>query len=124
VDRRQARRFALDVPVVFRWSTEGQTACEGAGFSRDISTTGVFVITLSAAPPLFCKLDIMVLLPSLDAKAAGLRLRSQGIVVRVVPVRGGVGMGIASSFGEFDRSDLSACSLPDEITETLRSRKP
>jgi len=43
VERRKARRFVLEIPVLFRWMDDQQTACEGAGFCRDISTGGVFL---------------------------------------------------------------------------------
>lgn len=111
VERRKARRFTLEVPVVFRWAGDGQTACEGAGFCRDISINGLFVIAFSAVPPLGRKLDLMVLLPPLNPKAPALRLCSSGSVVRLEPSEEGVGVGIISAFGDFENPDHPASSL-------------
>jgi len=108
VERRRARRFALEIPVLLRWVDEGQTACESAGFCRDISTRGVFVIACSAVPFLSCQLDLVVLLPPFNPKAPAMRLCSSGSVVRVEPTEEGVGVGIASAFGDFENMDRPA----------------
>lgn len=109
---RKARRFALDIPVLFRWMDDGQTACEGAGFCRDISTRGVFVIAFCALPPLASALELMVLLPPLDTQGHAMRLCSTGSVVRVERMGQATGLGIASAFGHFEDSEAS--SFPEE----------
>jgi hypothetical protein len=111
-ERRKARRFVLEIPVLFRWMDDGQRACEGAGFCRDISTSGVFVISCSAAPPLARKLDLVVLLPSLSPAGPAMQLCSTGSVVRVEPIGKGVGLGIASAFSGL--KDSKASSFPEE----------
>ena len=111
-ERRKARRFALDIPVLFRWMDDGQTACEGAGFCRDISTRGVFVIAFCALPPLASALELMVLLPPLNPQGPALRLCSTASVVRVERVGRATGLGIASAFGHFEDSEAS--SFPEE----------
>ena len=113
-ERRQARRFALEIPVLFRWVDNGQTACEGAGFCRDISTRGVFVVASAGAPPLGCKLDLMVLLPALNPRGPALRLHSTGSVVRVEHMGDEVGVGIFCRFGHFEDSDRLASSTLQE----------
>lgn len=111
-ERRTARRFNLDIPVIFCWGgDDGQARCEGAGFCRDISTRGVFVIAFSIAPPVDCKLDLMVLLPPLTPRGAAIRLCARGTVARVERRQDRVGLGIASSFGEIESSERPA-SLP------------
>jgi hypothetical protein len=113
-ERRKARRFALELPVVFRWVNNGQTACEATGVCRDISPRGVFVIACSATPALSCRLDLVVLLPPFNPRAPALRLHSCGSVVRVEVMGEGVGVGIASAFGDFENSDWAASSTSQE----------
>lgn len=110
----------MEVPVLLRWVDEGQTACEGAGFCRDISTRGVFVIACSAAPALACKLDLVVLLPPFNPRAPAMRLCSSGSVVRVEPMGQGVGVAIASTFEDFENSDCPA-SISQEKAVIPRS---
>jgi hypothetical protein len=114
VERRKTRRFVLEIPALFRWMDDGQRPCEGAGFCRDISTSGVFVTTFSAAPPLARKLDLVVLLPPLSPAGSAMQLCSTGSVVRVEPIGKGVGLGIVSAFGDFGDSDRPASSFPEE----------
>lgn len=113
-ERRRAPRFVLEIPVLFRWLDDRQTACEGAGFCRDISIKGVFVIAFCAAPPLARPLELMVLLPPLNPKGSAMRLCSTGSVVRVEPAGEATGLGIASAFGDFDNSDHQASPFPQE----------
>ena len=113
-ERRRARRFALELPVVFRWVNDGQTACEATGVCRDISTSGVFVIAYSAAPALSCRLDLVVLLPPFNPRTPALRLHSSGSVVRVEAMGKRVGIGITSAFGDFENSDRPASSTSQE----------
>lgn len=111
-ERRKARRFVVEIPVLFRWKDDQQTACEGVGFCRDISTGGVFVIAFCAVPPLSHPLELMVLLPRLNPRGPVMRLCSSGSVVRSEPVGQAIGLGIASSFGHFEDSEAS--SFPEE----------
>jgi hypothetical protein len=112
VERRKARRFVLEIPVLFRWMDDQQTACEGAGFCRDISTGGVFLIAFCSVPPLSHPLDLMVLLPPLNPRGPAMRLCSSGSVVRTEPVGQAIGLGVASNFGHFEDSEAS--SFPEE----------
>lgn len=107
-ERRKARRFVVEVPVLFRWIDDRQSACEGAGFCRDISTRGVFVIAFCAVPPLSQPMDLMVLLPRLNPRGPALRLCSSGSVVRAEAVGQAIGLGVASNFGHFEDSEASS----------------
>lgn len=114
-DRRKARRFALEIPAVFRWrGDDGQSRCEGAGFCRDISTCGVFVITFTVTPPLAGKLELIVLLPPLNPSAPAMRLCANGTVVRVEPMEDRVGLGIASTFCDMDSSNMASSPVEEK----------
>jgi PilZ domain len=119
-ERRRTRRFVLEIPVLFRWMDDRQTACEGAGFCRDISTGGVFVVASCAVPPLARSLELMVLLPPFNPQGPAMRLYSTGSVVRVEPVGEAMGLGIASTFGSFDDSEAS--SFPEKKTPSPAPR--
>jgi hypothetical protein len=89
-----------------------QTACEGAGFCRDISTGGLFVIAFHALPPVASAVELVVLLPPFNPQGPAVRLCSTGSVVRVEPVGEAMGLGIASTFGSLDDSEAS--SFPEK----------
>lgn len=71
---------------------------EGTGFTRDISTGGVFV-TSSTAPPLGTPIAVELHLPSLAPSGPGLRLRAEGQVVRVEGMQEQPGFAVAAHFG-------------------------
>jgi PilZ domain len=88
VERRKDNRFLLRVPVTFKWNDEQARPHEGSGFSLDISTSGIFVIT-EVYPPLGAAVEVEVLLPLLRGDAPRrLRLNAPGIVLRVVETEG------------------------------------
>lgn len=82
IDRRASPRFGLRVPVLARWQDDLGNARDAAGFSRDISSRGVFVVS-SFPPPKSTRVTIEVLIPNLKRGAQELHLRSEGSVVRV-----------------------------------------
>jgi hypothetical protein len=94
-DRRRARRFQLHMPILAQWKSDEGTV-HGAGFSRDISDRGVFVIS-STPPPEATKISVDVLLPSVAASQE-LHLRCEGLVVRVEEGRGLMGYAVYCDF--------------------------
>lgn len=98
MERRHARRFELRVPVICKCEQDG-TRKEIAGFSRDISVSGVSVVTCTAGPVEGTDVDIEVLLPPFDAKSQALELKSHGHVVWRGSAEDGFGFGVAGSFG-------------------------
>lgn len=107
MNRRQARRFEMCAPVIFTW-TDGQGHTrEGAGFSRNISTRGVFVVTHSVVPELSSSMELQVILPWLSSRSRDMELVAQGIVARIETLAKGAGLGIASPFGIVEDPDTS-----------------
>lgn len=95
---RRALRFQMRVPVIFCWSDEQGQAKQGGGFTRDISTAGVFVYS-AAPPPVGTSVEIDVLLPIRAGGGPGARLHSPGRVVRVESRGEHGGFAAASDFG-------------------------
>lgn len=107
MDRRQARRFEMCAPVIFTWTDGEGKPREGAGFSRNISTRGVFVVAHAAVPALCASMELQVILPSLSSRSQDMELMAQGIVARVEKLAEGTGLGVASSFGMVEEPETS-----------------
>jgi PilZ domain len=98
VEQRRVRRHALSAPVIFSWTDPQGKSCHGGGFTRDISTAGMFVFS-DAPPPLERPVQLQVLLPSFDGSAPGLSLNAAGRVVRVEIREGLTGFAATTDFG-------------------------
>jgi hypothetical protein len=98
VERRNFVRYSLRLPIIFKWKDPLGQSQQGAGFSRDISPSGAFV--LCAAPPVEGTDFVMeVLLPPLAGSArTGLRLQATGRVIRVELETKEPGFAAASQF--------------------------
>jgi hypothetical protein len=81
VDQRQNKRYRLKASVKFSWENVQGSTGQGEGHTRDISPSGVFVLT-SARLPLGAAVKLEVALPSLRQEPSGPFLRTQAHVVR------------------------------------------
>jgi hypothetical protein len=62
MEKRKTSRYALHLPVLFTWNdSQGRTQKEG-GFTRDIGTKGVYVLS-AVCPPVGTAVEMEVLLP-------------------------------------------------------------
>jgi hypothetical protein len=83
MERRQSVRFRLRVPVVYQWHDQPGMKHERAGFSRDISKAGVFVIC-SVLPPIGITIALELQLPPLEGqREKGFRMEAKGTVTRL-----------------------------------------
>jgi hypothetical protein len=83
VELRQAKRYRLTASVQFSWDHSEGSTIRGEGHTRDISATGVFVLT-SHQLPLGTAVKLQVSLPSLRTQQSpGASLRTVGHVVRL-----------------------------------------
>ena len=80
VDLRQSKRYRLRAAVKFSWHAKGSTKL-GGGYTRDISPSGVFVVTSERLPG-GAEVQLEVALPSLRGERSGACLRTHGHVVR------------------------------------------
>jgi hypothetical protein len=80
MDRREARRFSLNLPVHFFWKSYEGSEEVGTGVTRDISYRGLFV-RCDACPPTGNTLQAKVMLPS--PEGSDLVIHIGATVVRV-----------------------------------------
>jgi hypothetical protein len=64
VERRNAIRYRLDIPVVFRWQDGSGIRLNGEGVTRDVSEVGAYVFT-ARCPPLQTEVEIEIVVPPL-----------------------------------------------------------
>jgi hypothetical protein len=98
MQQRASVRFQLRLPVIFRWNDEQGGRQQNGGFTRDISTRGLFVYS-PIPPPSGVTVELEVMLPPLEESGHGVRLQSEGRVLRIE--RKGEHTGFAST-GNFN----------------------
>lgn len=84
MNQRLTVRYTMRAPVIFSWRLGEHRWAQGAGFTRDLSTRGTYVMCDKAdRPPMGTQVWFQVLLPSFEVKSEGVRLKSLGTVVRM-----------------------------------------
>ena len=81
MELRRAVRYGLRVPTVFVWKDEEGIEQRVEGRTRDISTTGAYVLS-SVCPPEGTLVRVDMLLTSVPDSQRSLRLNAHGRVVR------------------------------------------
>jgi hypothetical protein len=56
-------RYGLCLPLVFAWTDQSGTLIQQAGFTRDISTAGLYV-SCSSPPPVESTVSLQIVLPA------------------------------------------------------------
>jgi hypothetical protein len=97
VERRKVVRFVLRCPAVFEWIDEEGQVQVGAGFTRDLSAAGVFLLS-TASPPTGTRIRIDVLLPVERPAEEGLKLSSDATVTRIEKGHESTGFAATSQF--------------------------
>src|ERR1019366_6647483 len=98
MQQRESVRFHIRLPVLFRWNDEQGGRQQNGGVTRDISRGGLFVYSL-ITPPSGVTVELEVMLPALEESGHGVRLGSEGRVLRIE--RKGEHTGFAAT-GDFD----------------------
>jgi hypothetical protein len=80
MDRRNHRRYDLQATAHFSWKDAGGTRWQGRGLTRDISETGLFVVTRNAPPS---GVAVKVEVRAYSQWGSGLLMQAKGQVVRV-----------------------------------------
>jgi hypothetical protein len=83
IEQRKNQRYCLSVPVFFYWATPSGPAQSGEGLTRDIDTSGAYIIA-SQPPPIGALVQLDIMLPNLPG-TTGVHLTGEGVVLRVDP---------------------------------------
>ena len=94
---RAATRYRLRFPVLLSWILEGNGQT-GGGFTRDVSTMGLFVESTTAIP-VGTPINVDLLIQPSSASRSGAHLRGAGSVVRLGGLREAKGFAIAAQLG-------------------------
>src|SRR5664279_5669271 len=81
VELRRTNRYSVSAPVHFWWLKLDGLSESCVGETRDISSSGVFVLA-ALLPPVGASLQLDVLLPAIREDSTGVRLHGEGVVVR------------------------------------------
>ena len=82
MERRTQFRYLLSARAVFSWEGPEQKRFQGEGVTRDISTEGAFILTLSC-PPAHAAVQVELFLPPFHGTVATVRIRADALVLRV-----------------------------------------
>jgi hypothetical protein len=129
VDQRQSKRYRLKTVVKFSWESPQGSTKRSEGFTRDISPSGVFVVTGDRLP-LGTTVKLEVRLPSPRKESPGAFLRTRGHVVRSEQVgfAAVAEMGFRMRFPEIPSLRSSRGKSgdvgQDAMSEELGSQKP
>lgn len=105
-ERRRHTRYPLQIRTAFAWRDNGKKRYCEAGFTRDISVNGLFVLSSLTLPP-GTDISLEVSLPAVEPGTPGLRLTFDGVVIRNVESTEGPGFAVAGDF----RNNMSAIEM-------------
>jgi len=93
MDRRARQRFDLSAPVAYTWKNSHPTPHGGAGVTRDVSESGMFVLG-DSLPPVGATVQFEVSFSFRDDSQ--IRMKAQGTVLRVLAADGKMQSGFAA----------------------------
>lgn len=82
MERRGATRFRLRLAVVFSWRDEQGIVQGSEGWSRDLSSRGIYV-RADIVPPVGVAVEMNVFLPEPGYQIRAAEIHAKGLVVRV-----------------------------------------
>ena len=82
MERRRQVRYALGARAVFSWEGPEHEIFRGEGVTRDVSSSGAFIVTTSC-PPARAAVRVELFLPPLHGTVATARIRAEALVLRV-----------------------------------------
>jgi PilZ domain len=97
LQRRNAVRYHLQLPVIFHWKDE-KDRTEG-GFTSDVGLDGALIVS-RACPPIGSDIHLEVLIPSPMRNGEELRIECIGKVTRVVEKEGRHAFGVHGTFDD------------------------
>jgi hypothetical protein len=100
LERREQTRYGLRALVDFDWTDNEGVPHRGEGFTRDISTKGMFIYS-EAQPPEKADIQVEVSLGSIPDALTNLQIAVEALVIRVDPA---LDPGILHGFAVLNRS--------------------
>jgi hypothetical protein len=94
--RRLVERYTVQLITAFSWVTPGNQVQAAEGVTRDVSSSGLFIMA-STAPPLNSQMRFEIHLPEIGTTAPELRICGEGEVCRVEMSDGAKGFAIRNS---------------------------
>lgn|SRR5260370_40123627 len=82
MELRKRVRHRLSADAVFTWESAERMYLHGEGVTRDVSSSGVYIFSLTC-PPVGATIQLEVLLFALASGARTLRLKTDATVIRV-----------------------------------------
>jgi len=82
MERRAQDRYLLSARAVFSWEGPEKKRFESEGVTRDMSSTGAFILTRSC-PPAHTLVQVELFLPPIHGTVATVRMRADARVLRV-----------------------------------------
>ena len=102
MERREHRRFDLQVPIQFNWKDRKGVRGLGSGRARNISIGGMFVYS-DSLPPRDTEVRVELFFPSSQLVEAGVQMTTRARVLRLQPATPGKTDGgfavVSQSFG-------------------------
>ena len=82
MEPRNQVRYELAANAVFTWESAQNSRLLGKGVTRDLSSAGAFILTLTS-PPVGTTLELEIFLPPLFQGARRVRIKTEATVIRV-----------------------------------------
>jgi len=101
VKQRICRRYELQLPVLYSWTDETGAMHQAGGFTRNISTQGIYIVS-TQLPPRGADLSLQATLPPLEEAANVIPLQASGRVLRIE----GRGFALTSDFGLWGEAEF------------------
>ncbi len=105
-ERRQARRYPVAAPVLFRWREAGGAERQKGGFTLNVSTKGTYITCDGNCPPISSRVTVELLLP-LQQEKNRLTLKADGQVVRITTGDDGKGFAVSTNFSSGDDNAIA-----------------
>jgi hypothetical protein len=82
MERRIQFRYRMSARAVFSWEGPEQKRFRGEGVTRDVSSSGAFIVTTSC-PPARAVVQVELFLPPLHGTVATARVSAEALLLRV-----------------------------------------
>ena len=115
LEKRRTVRYKLCLPLVVEWTDEGGTVTQEAGFTRDISTCGLYV-TCATFPPINSIVRLQIAFPpNKEIRPDGLKFSATAQVVRLATDTETAGFAAVGELAKQDGNRKRGIHLVDNV---------